>query len=164
VNLDLRRWLPIGERQRIHVSSLASLQTGVVGEDIPVYLIYRLGGANSIRGYSIEDLGRRLYGKSQLLGTIEYSLNLLPLGRLDVFKFALRLGLDLALFADAGIAWSDSSELAMDRARGGLGAGLRLLVPGTEMVRFDVGWSPDGGFHFHFASGSKAWAQRQRIR
>jgi outer membrane protein insertion porin family len=164
MNLDLRRWLPIDERQRILVSGLASLQTGVVGEDIPVYLIYRMGGANSIRGYSIEDLGRRLYGKNQLLGTLEYSVNLLPLGRIDFFKFALRLGLDLALFADAGIAWSDSSELAMNRARGGVGAGLRLLVPGTEMVRFDVGWSPEGGVHFHFASGSKPVAQRQRIR
>jgi hypothetical protein len=32
------------------------------------------------------------------------------------------------------------------------------------MVRFDVGWSPEGGFHFHFASGSKPAAQRLRIR
>jgi len=27
-----------------------------------------------------------------------------------------------------------------------------------------VGWSPDGGFHFHFASGSKPAAPRARIR
>jgi outer membrane protein assembly factor BamA len=164
LNLDLRRWLPVGERQRVLVSSLASLQTGEVDEDIPGYLLYRLGGANSIRGYSIEDLGRRLYGKSQLLGTLEYSVTLVPLGRLDLWKFALRLGLDFAVFADAGIAWTDSSELALNRARGGLGAGLRLLVPGSEMVRFDFGWSPEGGFHFHFASGSKPVLQRQRIR
>jgi hypothetical protein len=32
------------------------------------------------------------------------------------------------------------------------------------MVRFDVGWSPEGGFHFHFASGSKPVAQRFRLR
>jgi len=74
------------------------------------------------------------------------------------------MGLDLALFTDAGIAWSEPQDLALRRARAGLGAGLRLLVPGSEMVRFDVGWSPEGGFHFHFASGSKPVAQRQRIR
>jgi outer membrane protein insertion porin family len=164
MNLDLRRWVPVGGSQRFLLSSLTSLQTGTVGKSLPEYLIYRLGGANSIRGYSIDDLGRRLYGKNQLLGTVEYSVNLLPVQRWDIWKFALRMGLDFAVFTDAGIAWSDAPDLALKRARGGVGAGLRLLVPGSEMVRFDVGWSPEGGFHFHFASGTKPVAQRQRIR
>src|SRR5262249_39273808 len=107
---------------------------------------------------------RVLYGKNQLLGTIEYSVNILPLQRWDIWKFALRMGLDFAVFTDAGIAWSDSPEMTMKRARGGVGAGLRLLGPGSERVRFEVGWSADGGFHFHFASGTKPVAQRQRIR
>ena len=164
LNLDVRRWFPTARRQRLLLSSLLSLQSGTVGEDIPIYLIYRMGGANSIRGYKIGDLGRTLYGKDQLIGTAEYSFNLLQLQRWDFGKFAVRLGLDLALFADAGIAWSESNELAMDRARGGVGAGLRLLVPGTEMVRLDVGWSPAGGLLFHFATGSKPSAQRLRLR
>ena len=163
-NLDLRRWVPLAKGQRLLVSGLASLQSGTVGVDLPEYLMYRMGGANSIRGYSIDDLGRTLYGKNQLIGTLEYSLNLVRVRRFDIWKFALSMGLDFALFTDAGIAWSESRDLAMNRARGGLGAGLRLLVPGSEMVRFDVGWSPEGGFHFHFASGSKPVAQRQRIR
>jgi outer membrane translocation and assembly module TamA len=70
----------------------------------------------------------------------------------------------MPIFTDAGIAWSEPRELAMNRARAGVGGGLRLLVPGTEMVRFDFGWSPEGGFHFHFASGTKPVAQRQRLR
>lgn len=109
-------------------------------------------------------MGRRLYGKDQLIGTAEYSFNLLPLRRWDLWKFAVRLGLDYALFTAAGIAWSESNEFAINRARGGVGTGLRLLVPGSEMVRFDVGWSPEGGFHFHFASGSKPATQRLRLR
>ena len=164
MNLDLRRWVRVTPRQRLFVGSLTSLQSGTVGVDVPEYLMYRMGGANSIRGYSIEDLGKRLYGKNQLIGTLEYSINLLPLRRWDIWKFALRLGLDFAVFTDAGIAWSDAPDLALKRARAGVGGGLRLLVPGSEMVRFDVGWSPEGGFQFHFASGSKAVAQRQRIR
>ena len=164
MNLDLRRWLPIRKRQKVLLSGLASLQSGTVDEDVPAYLIYRMGGANSIRGYDIEDLGVRLYGKNQLLGTAEYSVTVLPLRRFDIWKFALRLGLEAAVFTDAGIAWSRPGELAMNRVKGGMGAGLRLLVPGTEMVRFDVGWSPEGGFQFHFASGTKPVAQRQRLR
>ena len=82
----------------------------------------------------------------------------------DIFKWSLRLGLDFALFTDAGIAWDESREFAMDRTRAGGGAGLRLLVPGAEMVRLDVGWSPEEGFHFHFAGGSNPNAQRNRLR
>jgi outer membrane protein assembly factor BamA len=164
MNLDLRRWLPISDRQRLLVSSLTSLQSGIVGVDLPEYLLYRMGGANSIRGYSIDELGRTLYGKNQMIGTLEYSLNLVGVRRFDIWRFAVSMGLDLTVFADAGIAWSEPEDLALKRARGGLGAGLRLLVPGSEMVRFDVGWSPEGGFQFHFASGSKPVAQRQRIR
>ena len=96
--------------------------------------------------------------------TIEYSFNLLPLKSWDLLLFDLRLGLDFAVFAEAGIAWSESNESAMNRPRGGLGAGLRLLVPGAEMVRFDVGRSPAGDFQFHFANGSKPAAQRFRLR
>jgi outer membrane protein insertion porin family len=164
LNLDVRRWIPITKRQRLMVTALATLQSGTVDEDVPIYLTYRMGGANSIRGYSIEDLGRRLFGKNQLLGTVEYSVNVVPLRRWDIWKFALRLGIDLAVFSDIGIAWSEPEDLAAHRARAGLGAGVRLLVPGTEMVRFDMGWSEEGGFQFHFASGTKPVMQRRRIR
>jgi outer membrane protein insertion porin family len=163
LNLDLRRYFAPARRQRLLLSQLLSLQSGTLGADVPLYMDYRLGGANSLRGYDV-DLGRTLAGKNQWLGTVEYSFNLMAPRRFDVSKFALRLGLDLALFADAGIAWNDDNELALDRARGGLGAGLRLLVPGTQMVRLDVGWSPTGDFHFHFAGGARPAAQRKRLR
>ena len=106
------------------------------------------------RGYAIEELGTKVYGKNQLIGTEEYSFNLLPLRRWDFGKVALRLGLDLAIFADVGTAWNESREFVASRARGGGGAGLRLLVPGAEMVRPDVGWSRQGGFQFHVAGGA----------
>lgn len=164
LNLDVRRWIPTARGHRLMLSGLASLQSGTVDTDIPVYMIYRLGGANSVRGYSIKELGKTLYGKNQLLGTVEYSVNILPLQRWDIWKFAFRLGLDVALFADVGTAWSDSSEFVAKRARGGGGAGLRLLVPGAEMIRLDVGWSQQGGFQFHLAGSTKAASQRNRLR
>ena len=122
-----------------------------------------MGGANSIRGYGVTDLGEPLSGKNQMLGTAEYSFTVIPLRRWDLWKISLRLGAELAVFADAGIALTESRDLAMRRARGGLGSGLRLLVPGSEMVRLDVGWSPDHGFHFHFANWTKPKAQRARL-
>jgi outer membrane protein assembly factor BamA len=161
---DLRRWQRTAAHQTLLVSGLVSYQTGMAGVDIPVYLDYRMGGANSIRGYSVEDLGKRLYGKSQLIGTVEYSFILMPMRPFKVFRWSLRLGLEAALFTDAGIAWSLPEDLRMNRARAGGGAGLRLLIPGAEMLRFDVGWSPEGGFQFHFAGRAKAERQRWRIR
>ena len=57
VNLDLRRWLPVTRRTKLMLSGLVSLQSGTLGEDVPVYLDYFMGGANSIRGYGVSDLG-----------------------------------------------------------------------------------------------------------
>ena len=164
INLDLRRYQPTWRRQHVLLSGLATLQSGTVGRDVPVYFTYYLGGANTIRGYALEALGPTLNGKNQLLTTAEYNFKLLDLARRDVFKWSFSVGLELALFADAGIAWTESPDFGFKRYRGGLGAGLRLLVPGTEQVRFDLGWSPQGGFQFHFASGTKPAGQRQRLR
>jgi outer membrane protein assembly factor BamA len=161
---DLRRWQRTGSGQRLLVSGLMSLQSGEVGVDIPGYLQYRLGGANTIRGYDIEKLGRKLYGRSQLLGTAEYSFLLVPQRRFDLWKLSFRLGLELALLADVGVAWNESRELNVNRTRAGLGAGIRLLIPGKEMVRIDVGWSPEGGIHLHLAGGTKPERQRSRLR
>ena len=123
-----------------------SLQSGEVGVDIPEYAQYRLGGANTIRGYDVEKLGRELFGRNQLLGTVEYSFRVVPPRLFSMWKLNFRLGLELALLGDVGVAWNESHELNSRRTRAGLGAGVRLLVPGSDMVRVDVGWSPEGGF------------------
>lgn len=164
MNLDLRRYQPTRRREHVLLSGLLTLQSGTVGEDVPVYLTYYLGGANSIRGYELEKLGPSLNGKNQLLTTAEYNVKLFDIARRDVFKWSFSVGLELAVFADAGIAWSEPEDFGWKHYRGGLGAGLRLLVPGAEQVRFDVGWSPQGGVQFHFASGTKPASQRQRLR
>ena len=145
------------------LSGLLTLQSGTPGEDVPGYMNYFMGGANTIRGYSVTDLGEELSGKNQLLVTAEYSLTLIPLRRWDLWKISLRMGAELAVFADAGIAWTESRDFTTRRARSGLGGGLRLLVPDSEMVRLDAGWSPEHGFHFHFANGTKPKAQRARL-
>jgi outer membrane protein assembly factor BamA len=163
-DLDLRRWIPTARRQKLLLSSLLTVQSGALGVDVPSYFDYRIGGANSVRGYAVDDLGEELSGKNQLIGTAEYAFTVMPVRRWDIAFLSFAVGLEVAVFADAALAWSEGREFAMDRARGGAGSGIRLLVPGTEMVRFDLGWSPDGGLHFHFASGTKPVAQRNRLR
>jgi outer membrane protein assembly factor BamA len=164
MNLDLRRYQPTAANQQVLLSGLLSLQSGTVGTDVPPYLTYHVGGANSIRGYDFNDLTAEQNGKNQLLTTAEYAVTLLQPRRHDIFRWSFRLGLQLAAFGDAGIAWSEAPQFGWKRFRGGIGVGLRALVPGTEQVRFDVGWSPNGGLEFHLASGNKPDAQRRRLR
>ena len=107
MNFDARRYQPTWRRQHVLLSTLLTLQSGTVGQDVPGYFTYYLGGANTIRGYSVEDLGPKLNGKNQLVTTAEYNFNLLPLARRDIFKWSYSIGLQLALFSDLGIAWSE---------------------------------------------------------
>ena len=162
--LDIRRFQPTSANQRLMLSGLMSLQSGEVGVTVPEYLQYRLGGANTIRGHDVETLGRVLFGLNQLLGTAEYSFRVVPMRRFDFWKLSFRLGLEVALFGDVGVAWTESGDLNARRARGGGGAGLRLLIPGNEMVRVDFGWSEEGGFRVHLAGGTKPERQRGRLR
>jgi outer membrane protein assembly factor BamA len=162
LNLDARRWVSTAPRQKLLLSGLLTLQSGTLGTDVPVYLDYSIGGAQTVRGYQTTD--RPVRGKNQLIGTAEYSLVLMRPRQWDIGFLSMRIGLEAAAFGDVGVAWSESSELAVARTRGGAGIGLRLLVPGTEMVRFDLAWSEQQGFQFHFATGSKPVAQRQRLR
>ena len=163
-NFDVRRFQPVGSR-KLELSGLLSVQSGQVGLDVPEYLMYRVGGTNSIRGYQLETLGREIYGKNQLLTTAEYVFTIVapryinPAGRIP-----LKLGIEASVFADAGTAWNEPREFALDRYRAGVGGGLRILGSGSGQLRLEVGWSPSGGFVFHFAAGAKVQNQRARLR
>ena len=163
-HLDLRRFQPLTSRQTLVLAGLLSLQSGRVGRDLPEYMDYHLGGANTIRGYSIDELGATLFGKNQLIGTFEYRFPLLTNREYILFGLAADLGLAAALFADTGIAWSRDRDFDPDRLQTGVGLGLRLLAPAVDMTRLDLGYSPDGGWQIHFASFAKMKAQRARLR
>jgi outer membrane protein assembly factor BamA len=117
-SLDVRRWQPLGRHQRILFTALTTLQSGTPEVDVPIYMDFHLGGANTIRGYDFAELGKTLYGKNQLLGTLEYSVTALPSRPIGIWKIRLRLGVELAAFADAGIAWSEGNRFAMKQSAG----------------------------------------------
>lgn len=160
---DIRRYQPLSARQTFAIGGLVTLQSGTLGVDVPVYLDYYMGGANTIRGYDVEELGRMLFGKNQLISTVEYRYALVPLRSFRIIKWSFSLGIQGAGFVDLGTAWSEQSELTGGRFRVGYGFGVRLIVPNNEMVRFDFGFS-ESGAHFHFGTWSKFTAQRLRIR
>ena len=161
--VDIRRFQRVNEKHTLFVGALTSLRSGTVGNDVPEYLQYRMGGANSIRGQDV-DLGKTLYGKNQLITTVEYQIRVLPLKPYNFFRWAAAMGLQLALFTDTGIAWSTSDEFSTDRTKTGFGIGLRLLVPGSEMTRFDIGFNRQGDVFFHLGGRFKWTAQRLRLR
>jgi outer membrane protein assembly factor BamA len=135
-----------------------------VGVDVPPYLQYFMGGANTIRGYKLIELGKEIYGKNQLLYNFEYRWNFIPINPYKIIRWKFNLGLQLAGFADVGTAWTRSKDFSLNRTRLGAGAGLRLLVPVFEMIRFDVGVSQYGDFAFNFGIQSIFFGRRLRVR
>ena len=164
LDFDAVRYQPLAERHTLATGPLLSLQSGEVGREIPSYMQYFMGGSNSIRGYELEELGRELFGKNQLIYNLEYRYLILPIRPLKVFKWSIGIGLEAAAFADAGVAWNRSADFSWDRTRVGYGAGLRVLLPAVEMVRLDVGVSQYGDVVFNFGVNSMFFTRKQRVR
>ena len=158
--IDVRRYQAVVPRHTIALFSLASLRTGTVGEDLPVYLQYNLGGTNTIRGWT---LGAR-EGKNQFINTLEYRYELMPPKSGKIFGFSGFLGIQLAAFGDLGSAWSDGEQF-MPSFIGGYGFGIRAIIPFVNMVRLDFGWGEAGaGVQFAVGVMEKADMQRRRVR
>lgn len=170
VDFDLQRYQPITRRQTLILGWLTTLQSGQVGVDVPSYLQYFMGGANSIRGYEFDVLGKDLFGKNQMIVTVEYQYLVTAIRPIPIWKWAIAAGLEVAAFTDTGIAWETSPELdvndafAWDRFKTGVGIGLRFLVPSVDVIRADFAVGEDGNFQFHFAVWPKLYAQRLRVR
>ena len=162
--LDVRRYQTIAPRQSVVLGGLLSTQHGQVGSDIPGYFQYRMGGANSIRGYDIEKLGEELFGRNQSIATMEYQYVLIPMHEHFLGKWSYSAGIEAAAFVDWGIAWNGSDEFEPSRARTGFGVGLRWLLPAIYEIRTDVAIGEDGKVFFHLGVGEKFNAQRLRVR
>jgi outer membrane protein insertion porin family len=170
LDIDLQRYQPITPRQTLVLGWLTTFQSGQVNVDLPSYLQYFMGGANSIRGYEFDELGRELFGKNQMIVTVEYQYLVTDLRPIPIWKWAFAAGLEVAVFSDIGIAWDTDPSLEVndnfswDRFKTGVGVGMRLLVPSVDVVRLDMAVGEDGKFIFHFAVWPKLFAQRLRVR
>ena len=130
----------LADRHGLGIFSLVTLQTGEVGTGLPEYLQFALGGANTVRGWS---LGSRT-ARNQFIGTLEYTYVLQPVRSVSVAGVNVYAGLQLAGFGDLGLAWNDRDDLTGSPALDGYGAGLRVQVPFVDLIRLDVAWGePD---------------------
>ena len=157
VDFDVRRYQPLTSRQTFVATALLTLQSGVHGEDVPTYLDYALGGANTVRGWDFAS--RR--GKNQLIVSLEHRYTVVPTSAFRVKGLNLYGGLAFAVFADGGSAWNEPGEWT-DNTIGGAGVGLRLFVPFVDVIRLD--FSVGNGSHANVGINDKAVAQRNRVR
>ncbi len=164
VDFDVNLYHPFAQGHTLASGPLLSFQSGDVDEEIPSYQQYFLGGANTIRGYKLEELGKEIFGANQFIYNLEYRWNVLPVRPLQVFNWSIGVGVQLAAFADAGVAWSRAEDFSLDRTRVGFGLGARLLLPAVEMMRLDVGMSQYGDVVFNFGMNTIFFGRRLRVR
>ena len=156
-DVDVRRYQPLTARQTLVATALLTLQSGVRGEDVPTYLDYALGGANSVRGWDFAS--RR--GKNQFIVSLEHRYTVVPTRPFQLKGVNLYGGMAFAVFGDAGSAWNESDEWSGNTI-GGAGVGLRFFVPFVDVIRLD--FSVGNGFHTVVGINDKAVAQRNRVR
>lgn len=131
---DYSKYLKVGSNNQ----SLAFRISGglLTGEEdrIPDYEKFRVGGAESVRGYDYGDFT----GSRKLVLNSEY-------------RFQIKDAFHGVLFVDAGNAWNAEESMELNDLNVGYGAGLRIDTP-LGVMRFDYGWG-DGGGNFYFSLG-----------
>lgn len=159
---DIRRYQPIRPRHTLQLASYATFQLGEIGVDIPSYRSFFIGGTNSVRGW---EFGSR-EGQHELLNTFEYRWDVKEARDFTLFKkFTFYAGLQLSLLADVGLTWNDGDGIGSDNVIGGIGAGIRILLPYIDVIRFDVAYGESGAtVSLHVGGFEKVKKQRDRIR
>ncbi|MBY0404231.1 MAG: BamA/TamA family outer membrane protein, partial [Cyanobacteria bacterium] len=155
VVLNLRKYIKV--RDGITLALNAQGAATPYG-DIPQFNMFRLGGANDVRGYQFGGLGignGLLTGSAELRTKVPFVSKIKNLPMLD--------SLSTAFFADAGQVLSQaSSDKLFDRPGFGMsiGAGLRFTIPGVGPMRVDyaIPVANSGSRyvqHFSFGVGQK---------
>lgn len=148
VGIDLRRYEPTLFDVTFVARGYGSL---AFGGEVPTYGRAYLGYAERVRGY-FNDV---FEGENVVLGTIEFRIPIFPprvfhLKGLPIpQEFAFwRLGLGLAVFADAGTTWLRGDDLTYSSLRSGYGAGLDFILPYSLMVRISYALNDRGRGEF----------------
>jgi len=164
LDVDIRRYqpLPFWDRHNLAIFSLMTLRTGEVGKEIAPWQVFGIGGTNTVRGW--EFAARK--GKNQFINTVEYRITLFEPRLINLpFKIKYRGGVHVALFGDLGIGWDTWDQFHRKNFIGGVGAGVRLLLPIVGVLRIDFGWGQEGkGVFIHFGAYEKPVMTRKRVR
>lgn len=159
-NFDVRRYQPISGRHGLAMFSLLALQSGTVGQRIPSYDEFYIGGTNTVRGWEINARN----GKNQWLNILEYRYELVKPRTHTIKGLNFYCGVQLAAFADAGSAWNTRSEFSPNFIAGG-GFGIRLIVPYVNLIRLDFAFGqPGNGLIPQIGILEKPVYERRRVR
>jgi len=105
------------------------LNAGVATGDLPLQEKYRVGGADTVRGYA--------YGEMQ--GEKKVVLN-------GEYRFKIAEAVHGVLFVDAGNAWGTGEQIDFSDLKAGYGIGVRLDIPAIGgVIRIDYGIGENGG-------------------
>ncbi len=97
------------------------------GQQVPFYLQPTLGGPNDLRGYE----RYRYYDNGASVLSGEY-------------RWSVAGSVEMALFGDGGNVYSRPGLIGLRELRGDGGFGVRFKNKQQEIMRFDVGFSPEG--------------------
>jgi outer membrane protein insertion porin family len=131
---SIRKYIPLGERTTLAFNVQGG--SGLIG-DLPTFASYRLGGANTIRGFREGNLG---HGAQFVMGSAELRAPIPIINKITKVPFLENIR--GALFVDAGKLFSQSlGNEIFDRPGYGIsaGAGLRINIPGLGPIRVDYG-------------------------
>jgi hypothetical protein len=96
-------------------------------QTVPFYLQPTLGGPDDLRGYD----RYRFYGDGNSVATLEY-------------RWSISQVLEMAVFGDGGNAYQRPGLIGFRDLRGDGGFGFRIKNKQASVMRFDVGFSPEG--------------------
>jgi outer membrane protein insertion porin family len=155
-SVNLRKYVKLRDGMTLALNAQGG--RSIMG-DMPEFNMFRLGGVNTVRGFSEGGLG---IGSGYTMATAELRTRVPFIS--NIKKFPLKDTLTAAFFADAGTLFSESKYNSLfDRAGFGasVGAGLRFNVPGLGPIRIDYaipitkGGDNDYIRRFNFGVGQK---------
>jgi outer membrane protein insertion porin family len=139
-------WIGIEDPQALPEMFAFNLQAGTVFGDLPPTEAFRLGGSNTVRGYTSGDIGS---GRSYFLASGEYRFPLKrDIGGVVFVDFASDLG--------SGNSVLGKPAVIRDKPGTGASIGVGLRVRSSlGLIRFDIGVGDRGDVRFILRTGQR---------
>ncbi len=142
INLDTRAFTPFFQT----TFGFRIFQSYLIGA-VPVYRLNYLGFGERIRGRFYEFWE----GRNINLITAEFRIPVIPVRYFSTdlpfipqaYTRNLKIGMNIGIFADAGIIWTNPHEYSMANVKSGFGAGIHIRLPYIEVFRIDYAFDPN---------------------
>lgn len=155
---DFRAYFTLADKNIFHFSLLGQYRPGLDA----FYMMYNVGGANSLRGYNPD---KDVKAPHEILGSIEYRYEFFDRKQVSLWGLKAVWGLQAVVGADGAYIWDDRDNLELSEFLSGAFIGVHVLIPGLDRLRFEYGFSKkELKGTFSFAMFEKSTTQRWRSR